>query len=129
MSPEKLSWHKQNPEKANLIFAKYDAKRRTPARLQYKRDRVMYVKYGLSPNDYNLLLAQQSNSCKICGVAAEDAPLNGGGKQARPLVIDHCHTTNKVRGLLCVKCNSGLGMFNDSQTRLASAISYLRENS
>lgn len=128
MSEKKLSWHKQNPEKAKLIFARYDAKRRTPERLQYKRDRIMFLKYGLSSEDYNTLLVKQGNACKICRVLAEDAPLNGGGKEARPLVVDQCHITNNIRGLLCVKCNSGLGMFNDSQTRLASAISYLREN-
>lgn len=55
----------------------------------------------------------QSNCCAICG---------DGGR----LVVDHDHVTGHTRGMLCGKCNTGLGMFKDSQKHLQSAIDYLR---
>ena len=52
-------------------------------------------------------------SCVICG-------------STRRLCIDHDHATKKIRGVLCSKCNAGLGMFDDNATRLESAIRYLK---
>jgi hypothetical protein len=43
------------------------------------------------------------------------------------LAVDHCHTTGKIRGLLCSKCNPALGAFNDNIEILNSAIKYLKE--
>ena len=71
-------------------------------------------------NDYENLLEKQNNACAICGITAEE-----DGKR---LVIDHNHETLKVRGLLCHKCNSGLGFFQDNQAHLAMAIEYLVNN-
>lgn len=42
------------------------------------------------------------------------------------LAVDHCHRTNKVRGLLCTKCNLGLGYFADTEELLQQAVTYLR---
>lgn len=52
-------------------------------------------------------------SCVICG-------------STRRLCIDHDHATKKIRGILCTKCNAGLGMFDDNAVRLESAIRYLK---
>ena len=68
-------------------------------------------------NDYENLLEKQNNACAICGITAEE-----DGKR---LVVDHNHETLQVRGLLCYKCNSGLGFFQDNQAHLAMAIEYL----
>jgi len=43
--------------------------------------------------------------------------------------IDHCHNNGNVRGLLCMRCNTGLGLFLDNPNFLLNAISYLKENS
>lgn len=77
--------------------------------------------YGITIDEYNSLLKQQEHKCAICKIDEVDAT-NG------VLHIDHCHTTKKVRGLLCMACNTGLGKFKDSEEVLQEAIKYLRKN-
>lgn len=74
--------------------------------------RMMRI-YGLSVAEYESLLVSQKNQCLICG-----------NEMVRPH-IDHCHSTGKVRGLLCMSCNTGLGMFRDDITLLLKAMAYL----
>lgn len=69
--------------------------------------------------DYENLLHKQNSACAICGINAEEI--------GRKLMIDHNHDTLQVRGLLCWRCNSGLGFFRDEQALLAMAIDYLRK--
>jgi hypothetical protein len=85
-------------------------------------------KYGLDQKGYENLLKKQGNKCKICGINAEDAPGVGSSKGG-VLCVDHDHLTSKVRGLLCSKCNTGLGLFFDDISNLEKAILYLKENS
>lgn len=56
----------------------------------------------------------QKGECKICNTTS-----------TKPLSVDHCHSTGKIRGLLCNPCNMGIGQFKDSIVRLKNAISYL----
>lgn len=72
-------------------------------------------RYGLSIEGFESLIAIQKGVCAICG-----AEPNGR------LHIDHCHTTGKVRGLLCVKCNLAIGLMNDNTALLLKAIQYLQ---
>jgi Recombination endonuclease VII len=76
-------------------------------------------RYGISKQRYDEMLAAQGGVCAICGT---DKP---GG---RDLVwqVDHCHNSNKIRGLLCGPCNRGLGQFRDDPIRLEAAVRYLR---
>jgi hypothetical protein len=69
-------------------------------------------KYGLETDMYLEMLKAQQYKCKICG-------------NKDKLVVDHCHNTLKIRGLLCNLCNSGLGMYQDNIENLKSAIKYL----
>lgn len=71
-------------------------------------------KYGITEEDYNELLRKSEGACMICKLI----PLNW-------LVIDHCHSTHVVRGLLCGNCNTALGLLKDSQENLTRAIEYL----
>jgi hypothetical protein len=71
--------------------------------------------YDMTSEDYNKMYAEQNGKCKICGVISN-----------KTLNIDHCHTTNKVRGLLCWNCNIALGYFKDSILNLENAIIYLK---
>ena len=79
----------------------------------YARNRHLVIKYNLTIEDYNNILEQQNNACAIC---------KDGDKK---LVVDHCHSTGKVRGLLCHNCNVALGMFKDNQEILDRAKEYL----
>ncbi len=80
-----------------------------------KRRSIMrkYI-YGISEKEYQKLFKQQKGVCKICK-----------RRDSRRLGVDHSHKTGKIRGLLCQKCNAGLGMFLDSVRTLKSAIKYL----
>lgn len=73
--------------------------------------------YNISLDEYNSLLDAQNNECKICSIS-----LIGKNK----CVVDHCHKTNKVRGLLCHSCNRGLGLFKDRSENLIKAARYLK---
>lgn len=78
-------------------------------------------KYGITVSEYNRLLALQEGKCAICKT---DCP----GKGKRHFHVDHDHLSGKVRGLLCVKCNMGLGSFDDNQALLWAAAFYVNEN-
>jgi hypothetical protein len=76
------------------------------------KDRVVATKYKISIEEARTLL--EETSCKICGVQEY-------------LHVDHCHTSNKVRGRLCVNCNAGLGHFKDNISLLKKAITYIKD--
>lgn len=80
---------------------------------------VIWRKYGITPEDYDERLAAQDGRCAICGGTGGMSHMNA------PLVIDHCHQSNEVRGLLCARCNAGIGHFFDDPDRLISAAAYL----
>lgn len=75
------------------------------------------VRFNLSPQDFDKLLEIQNNRCAIC----ESELL----LEKNHTVIDHCHETNRIRGILCRNCNTGLGVFRDSNANLANAAKYL----
>lgn len=85
----------------------------------YNRERLL-GKYGLTGQDFDEMSDSQGGRCAICGEVPEPT-----GDRETGFVIDHCHSEDRVRGLLCNTCNSGLGMFNDDLDILASAASYL----
>jgi hypothetical protein len=62
------------------------------------------------------LLARQGGVCGICGKAPQE-----------PLCVDHSHATGRVRGLLCRKCNTALGSFDDDVSVMAAGIAYIRK--
>jgi len=76
--------------------------------------------YNLSLEAYDNMLASQGGTCAIC---KNDCPTG------RLLAVDHDHETGRVRGLLCARCNPGLGYFADSPDLLAAAADYLRSRS
>ena len=80
----------------------------------YRRHDIKKL-YGLSESDYTGMLVVQQNRCAICK----------GDNGGQTLAIDHCHATGRVRGLLCHKCNRGIGQMQDSPELLRTAAEYL----
>lgn len=80
--------------------------------------------YNITINDFKVMFDKQEGKCKICSnlirFMSED--------KTKAACVDHCHTTGKVRGLLCHSCNRGLGLFQDSKSNLEKALQYLNEN-
>lgn len=83
------------------------------------RDYTYKRKYRISLVEYQLLLESQKGVCAICGT--KSCP---SGKR---FAVDHCHTTGKVRGLLCMECNNGIGKLKDSVELLEKAMVYLKK--
>jgi Recombination endonuclease VII len=99
MLQESRAYYEANREKIN----------RSRRRLRLKN------RFGISLQDYDALLAKQKGACAICKK-----------KSARSLCVDHCHTTGLIRGLLCNKCNRGMGFFEDDAARIRAVIVYLK---
>lgn len=92
----------------------------------YKIDKNFKLKkaYGITLDQYNEMLSKQDGKCMICLV-------NNNGyyrKKPRAFAVDHCHTTGKIRGLLCSDCNTGIGLLKDNIDLLNNAIKYLNKN-
>lgn len=83
--------------------------------LEKSADRHYRRKYGLTKAQVEEMRQQQENKCAICF-----------NQFAKTPAVDHCHTTGKVRGLLCRFCNIGLGNFNDDLCRIDAAAAYLK---
>ena len=92
----------------------------------YNKTKYRLARYGLTTEDYNKLVAKQNFVCAIC--KQPETAIDGATQETKVLSIDHCHNSKKVRGLLCGKCNFGLGKFNDDVKLLEAAINYLKEN-
>jgi hypothetical protein len=77
------------------------------------RDKCRAQSHGLSLQDYRAMRERQKNVCGICKTPG------------KPLCVDHCHATGKVRGLLCRDCNLGLGNYKDNPVFTRAATAYL----
>lgn len=112
-----------NPEyrKAQILYQKM-WRRKNPHRMaQAKKKCILKQQYGLSVQEYLLLIQKQNGGCAICG-----------GKNIRKnnktgLCVDHNHITGNTRGLLCDQCNRGLGLLKDSVDILSKAVKYLKK--
>lgn len=82
------------------------------------------LKARYSLQELEALYDESGGLCQICG-----QPQTGSKEHGRKnLAIDHCHKSGRVRGLLCTKCNTALGKFNDDPELLRKAINYLLKN-
>ena len=94
----------------------YRARLRDAKRTNARRS-FLKVKYGISLEDYDAMLARQGGVCAAC---------KNKKRRSGRLCVDHCHVTGKVRGLLCRNCNFGLGLFRDDADLVEAAAVYLR---
>lgn len=85
------------------------------------RDRML-KRFGITVADYEMLLKKQMGRCAICRTKAPLPPYSPAKKR---FAVDHCHRTGRVRGILCGRCNSGVGQFRDSPNLMRAAARYL----
>ena len=95
-------WSQKNPEKSSV----------------HKRNHHLEKKFGMTQADFESMLSEQGGVCAICSTELKD-------KRGYSPHIDHCHSTGVVRGILCLNCNTGLGLFKDDIETMKFAILYL----
>lgn len=91
-----------------------------------KNQRKAYLKskYGITEEQEEGILKEQNYLCAICNT--KGFKMRSEAKYS--LVVDHCHSSGEVRGMLCHNCNRGLGLFKDNTKYLEKAIRYLNKN-
>ena len=101
-----------------------DRSRKSKRDRRTKKERAeqhLFSKYKMTPEEFTFLLESQENKCAICETS------DPGGRYNK-FHVDHCHKTEKVRGLLCHRCNYALGYFQDNSSNLLRAIQYLEQS-
>lgn len=100
-SLEEFSSHKGKLHNKNYTCKKCRSSAKPAEMLKYygsSRNGNLYFKYKITTGDYDRMYDEQNGLCILCN-------------RSRALVVDHCHSTSKVRGLLCHGCNLGIGQF------------------
>ena len=113
-------YRKQPKRRENKL--KYSKRRQTEEYKTYQKEMYFKTRYNITLEKYNQLWEKQNGLCAICGKPETSKHTSGA---IYKLSVDHCHTTNEVRGLLCSKCNIGLGQFQDNTNYLLLAAQYL----
>jgi hypothetical protein len=88
-----------------------------------KQKKRSVTKFGLTLDQFEDLKRKQRGACAICGASVGNARGRGGGPSR--LAIDHDHSTGIVRGLLCIRCNTGIGLFEERVDLLEATRRYL----
>ncbi len=109
----------------------YSSSRCKPCHYEYKREssttsrnrkaEKLKLRYGLTYEQWERMRANENHSCMICGISEAETD--------KKLDVDHCHTSGKVRGILCNPCNNMIGHAKDNVAVLRAAVEYLEENS
>lgn len=117
LNKENAEYKKLNPHVKKKADKKWYEKTYMSRKEQLKNNHLK-DKYNITLDDYNKMLYEQNGVCKICGIHHTEVK--------KGLHVDHCHSTGKIRGLLCVNCNNMLGHAKDNIKTLQAAIKYLK---
>jgi hypothetical protein len=127
-SESEMAWRKLHREQINACArARYakDSKKQAARSEKWRlnnpekgRNNQLKRWYGITLDEYNAILKKQDGKCAICGI---DKPMGVGCFH-----VDHDHTTNTVRGILCQKCNMAIGLFFDDPNIIKKAYEYLQ---
>ncbi len=105
-------WQRENAERLNATRRR---RRELPEVKRRERAGHLMRKFGITLEQYEEMLAEQDGGCAICGRKPGKISLH----------IDHDHETDRIRGLLCFRCNNALGDFGDNGDWLVAAANYL----
>ena len=125
MKEYQARWYQKNKEKRNAQIAEYQKTKPTEWRKAIGQKFHLRTRFNITPKEYEAKLISQNYCCAICG---KDVVDNVRGGISVALSVDHCHTSNKLRDLLCFQCNSGLGQFRDNIKFLQKAVEYLQKH-
>jgi hypothetical protein len=115
---EAINQRRRSPE--NRAKAR-DYRRRKPD--QHRNSWLKY-NYGITLDQFNEMSTNQKHKCAICGRRCRHPHRWKGVSHV--LRVDHCHKTNRVRGLLCHRCNAAIGLFGDNTRVVEKALIYLK---
>lgn len=107
-----FAYYRRNKEK--LVAQNRARRARTPGARLMER-------HGITYDDYKEMFRAQGEVCALCRLPGKPRRNN-----VMPLVVDHCHETKRIRGLLCHGCNLALGKLGDTIPSLARALAYLQ---
>jgi hypothetical protein len=116
IGPSNFTWVERRPT-VRAIAERTDRK----ARPEIYRARDLRRNFGLEPEDFERLLAEQKGVCSICG---EPETSYRDGK-LKALAVDHDHNTDTIRGLLCSRCNPMIGYAQEDPERMRTAINFV----
>jgi len=127
----KLAKWRRKYEKQPHIKAKKAISRKIYTKKNPEKYRKMQLKcklkknYGISLAEYEDMFSSQNGKCAIC--FQNETAIDPRTNLIFNLAVDHCHKTNKIRGLLCANCNRALGLFKDNLVTIMSAYHYLEK--
>jgi hypothetical protein len=115
-------WRKDNKDKITERNLNNKAKRQAfyQSELGVESSRRAHLKrmFNLTLEDYNKMFEEQNGVCAVCNQPEPSSRLSF-------LCVDHCHDSNKIRGLLCSNSNRALGLMKDSVDIVKKAVKYL----
>lgn len=118
---DKHADHEKNYRQSNVDQMKANKKRYYENNSRSVKNSALKYNYGLSIEEFDLMKSNQNNSCNLC--KRDESELD------RPLCVDHCHTSGKVRSLLCAQCNSALGLIKENIETAKNLLAYLELHS
>lgn len=125
LARKQKEYYQQNKEKASVYGKEYYKKNKESLLVKQKNTYYLSL-YGITSIDYKELLEKQKGLCLICGKPERTRKNNCDS--LRNLAVDHCHTTGRVRGLLCRACNTLIGLAEEDTNTLRSAVDYLEKH-
>lgn len=111
------AWRAENPGKVRDIRARWDAANPDKVRAKYRRSTLKRYA-GITPEQYIDALAAAEGCCELCGRHVSTL--------TRSLAADHCHTSGRFRGVLCPRCNTGLGIIEKFLADPTKTLAYLK---
>lgn len=113
-------WGQKNKEKFNAYMREYNAEHKDSKKFKERyQNRSLKRRYGLTLDQFKAMLEEQNHTCLLCGRTT--------AQLKKKLVMDHCHLTGKIRGLLCHGCNRSIALF-DNPELFEKATAYINKH-